>query len=331
MKREPRRSTGQIIVLLVVVLPVLLGAVMLGADFAVLYYNWSVLQKAADSAALAGAAYLPGNPELATSVANNYAEMNGVGNSKADNIGVTVDGSTTPQWVQVTLTRSVPYSFGRAMGLTSATVQATAKATIVTSCEAAGGSHFLPIGIDCTTNDCYKPGQVITLEQNQVGPGDWGPLSLPGMSGVSDMENVTHYGWTSPDPTDQNQILTVNSGGCSNGGPGCVTMQPGQGAVTKIAAGVNDRIKDSSSMALGDSWQNPNPTDPRVAELPMVDYTGVNGSSQLAPITGFAEVWLQGIDNQNNLQVVFIKAVSPGNIPGGTCQNFGSAKPVLTE
>ena len=88
---------------------------------------------------------------------------------------------------------------------------------------------------------------------------------------------------------------------------------------------------DSNNLGLGDSWQNPNPSNPRVVEVPTVDYTNVNGRSQLAPITGFAEVWLLGTDNHDNLQVIFIKAVSPGNIPGGNCQDFGSSKAVLTE
>jgi len=327
MNAKLRKSKGQIIVLMAVVLPVLVGGLILGGDFAVLYYNWAILQKAADSAALAGAIYLPGSPSTATTIATSFANENGVGIGQAD----TVDSSATPQWVQVKLTRSVPYSFGRVLGFTSATIQASATANIKVSCSADGGGHFLPIGLDCTSNDCYKPGQVVTLQQAQLGPGDWGPLSLPGMSGTSSTESVTHYGWTSPDPSDPSQILTVNSGGCGNGGAGCVTMQPGQGAASKIAAGVTDRLNDSSSMGLGDSWQNPNPFDPRVVEMPMVDYTSVNGRSSTAPITGFAEVWLQGVDNQNNLQVVFITAVSPGNIPGGSCQNFGSSKPVLTQ
>jgi len=46
-------------VILAVVLPTLLGAMALCADVAVFYFNWANLQKAADSAALAGAHYLP--------------------------------------------------------------------------------------------------------------------------------------------------------------------------------------------------------------------------------------------------------------------------------
>jgi hypothetical protein len=106
-------------------------------------------------------------------------------------------------------------------------------------------------------------------------------------------------------------------------------MQPGNGSVKKIEAGVTDRINDSTSLALGDTAQDPNPADPRVVEVPMVDYTGVHGKSTLAPITGFAEVWLVG-SRKGRLQVIFIQAVSPGNMRGGSCQNFGSYMPVLS-
>ncbi len=318
--------------LLAVMLPTVLGSVLLAADFAIMYYNWGLLQKAADSAALAGAIYLPGSTSMATSIATTYANKNGVGIGAGDTINVTVDGSATPQWVQVRLTRAVPYYFGKVLGLQSATIKATAKAGNVVPKSSIGSNHLIPIGIDCTASDCYQPGQVITLLSQQLGPGDWGPLALPGMSGTSDMEDITHYGWTSSNPSDASQILTVNSGaGCSTAGPGCVTMQPGEGGVKKLLDGVTDRINDSTSLGLGDSWQDPNPANPRVVELPMVNYAGVQGASTLAPITGFAEVWLVGSDNHDHLQVIFIRAVSPGNVPGGGGQDFGSCKPVLLQ
>jgi Flp pilus assembly protein TadG len=55
------RSKGQIAAILMIVMPVLLGVMGLGADISVLYYNWVALQKAADAAALAGASQLTGD------------------------------------------------------------------------------------------------------------------------------------------------------------------------------------------------------------------------------------------------------------------------------
>ncbi|HUY17904.1 MAG TPA: hypothetical protein VMV15_01645 [Candidatus Binataceae bacterium] len=109
-------------------------------------------------------------------------------------------------------------------------------------------------------------------------------------------------GWTSPDPNDPSQLLSVNAGaGCSSkGGPGCVTMQPGLGSAKAILAAVTDRINDSNALGRGDSWQNSNPADSRVVELPLVDYAGVHGSSTEAPVMGLAKVWLVGSDSYNS-------------------------------
>jgi len=53
-------SRGQLLVLFTLILPVLLGVMALGADFSVIYFNWTIVQKAADAAALAGASQLTG-------------------------------------------------------------------------------------------------------------------------------------------------------------------------------------------------------------------------------------------------------------------------------
>jgi Flp pilus assembly protein TadG len=62
MNRCSRFSRGQIFVLFTLLLPVFLGVIGLGTDLGLLYFNWSILQKSADSAALAGAEYLIANP-----------------------------------------------------------------------------------------------------------------------------------------------------------------------------------------------------------------------------------------------------------------------------
>ena len=47
------------LVLLAVTLPVVIGAMAMSADVGVLYFNWQRLQTSADTAAVAGASYLP--------------------------------------------------------------------------------------------------------------------------------------------------------------------------------------------------------------------------------------------------------------------------------
>ena len=73
--------------LFTIVLPVLLGVMALGADFAIIYLNWSMVQKAADAAALAGASQLTGSDGFGRkphacvdNYVNGYACLNGIKN-----------------------------------------------------------------------------------------------------------------------------------------------------------------------------------------------------------------------------------------------------------
>ena len=77
---------------LTLVLPVLLGAMALGADFSIVYFNWALVQKAADAAALAGASQLTGQTGSASTVrpnavsyVNGYACLNGITDSGNSN------------------------------------------------------------------------------------------------------------------------------------------------------------------------------------------------------------------------------------------------------
>src|SRR5690242_8020896 len=82
ISRFHRGTRGQSFVIITVASIVLVGAVALGTDIAVFYYNWVVLQKAVDSAVLAGANYLPDNTTQAQQTATTYATNNGVTSSE---------------------------------------------------------------------------------------------------------------------------------------------------------------------------------------------------------------------------------------------------------
>lgn len=60
MKESFGSYRGQIAVLYAGILVVLVGALALGVDVAVMYMNWQQVQKGADAAAIAGANYLTG-------------------------------------------------------------------------------------------------------------------------------------------------------------------------------------------------------------------------------------------------------------------------------
>ena len=96
-------SKGQMLVLFTLILPVLLGVMALGADFAIIYLHWSLVQKAADAAALAGASQLTGQAGSAATVqpaavnyANGFACLNGISDSSNEYPTLCTPGSSQP-------------------------------------------------------------------------------------------------------------------------------------------------------------------------------------------------------------------------------------------
>src|SRR5690348_17014629 len=118
---------GQIMILLALLLPVLLGAMALGTDIAVFYFQWGTLQRAADAAALGGASQLPGNPTSAMAAARDYAGRNGIAGGEIKSVTVSADHHS----ITISLTRNVPYYFGSVLGLGSSPVSARATAGVV--------------------------------------------------------------------------------------------------------------------------------------------------------------------------------------------------------
>ena len=133
----------------------LVGVMALGADVGVLYYNWVQLQKAADAAALAGASYLPNDTTTATATAQTYATNNGV--LPSDTITATpINGNSQ---MQVTLQRTVPYSFARVLGLTDGYVKVLAIASVppaATTVNAGPGDTISCNGSACTSGGRHR-------------------------------------------------------------------------------------------------------------------------------------------------------------------------------
>ena len=135
---------GQVLVIVALALPILVGSIALGADVAVLYFNWVQMQKAADAAAIAGANYLPGDPVQARTVAGNYAQTNGIAQKEIASTKVAPDDLS----ITITLQRSVPYSFAKVLGLSNANVVASATAGMQSNPDAARG--LMPVGLPCS-------------------------------------------------------------------------------------------------------------------------------------------------------------------------------------
>jgi len=295
------RKRGQILVMLTILIPVLLGVVAMGVDITVFYWTWSRMQSAADASVLAGSASLPGSPSLAISAATAYAKANGMVASEITTPVVAANDLS----ISITLTRPVPYYFGRVLGLVSSPVITKATANLLNTGSASGA---LPIGLSIQTT--YSLGQSITLHQGGIGPGNWDGLALGCTGGACFSNNL------------------------ANGFAGTITVADALTSETgvktgPVSTGINARVANGQSVDPGGTWSDHTLTDPRVGIVPVVDWTGCNGRCSV-PVKGFAAVWITGASG-SDINVVFIGALATGAVPSQVGANFGTYQAVLTQ
>src|SRR5579863_9502344 len=140
--RVAKFAKGQIAVVLTLVAVTLAGAMALGTDVAVLYFNWVELQKAADAAALAGASYLPNDTATAKSTAITFAKNNGI--TAAEISTPTISNSNTQ--ITVNIQRNVPYYFATLHGLTTGQVKVASTASLPGGPSTIGGPILVGTG-----------------------------------------------------------------------------------------------------------------------------------------------------------------------------------------
>jgi Flp pilus assembly protein TadG len=160
MKALSRFKRGQAVVILTLVIPALIGAVALGTDVALFYYNWIKLQKATDAAVVVGSSYLPSNPDLAVATARKLAALNGI---KPTEIVFTLVASNNMA-MTMGVTRTLPHLFGGVLGLASGNVTATATVAVA---PAHLVRDLVPIGIPYGASlASYRP---VTLKLSVAG------------------------------------------------------------------------------------------------------------------------------------------------------------------
>jgi uncharacterized membrane protein len=116
---------GQTGVILTLVVPAVIAAIAFGTDVAVLYMNWSRLQVGTDTAVIAGAAYLPGNPGAAIRTAKDYARICGIAANEIVATEIGPDRTT----ISMSVTRKVNL-VTRFLGVGQGNVAANSTATV---------------------------------------------------------------------------------------------------------------------------------------------------------------------------------------------------------
>lgn len=147
---------GSILVLAAGAMTVLIGISALAIDAGFLYLNKAELQTSVDSGALAGAQELPfGGASTATSVAGNYAGVNG---KAGDVIQVSINNNTQ---VSVSATRTVPLFFANLFGVSQGDVRAAATAAIYPLSSFSG---VVPFGLETQT---LAYGSILPLKKDR--------------------------------------------------------------------------------------------------------------------------------------------------------------------
>src|SRR5216684_4371126 len=230
---------GQIAVVMTFAIATLLGAMALGTDVAVMYFNWVQLQKGADAAALAGAFYLiptnstqypidsaavsaagcSGQPDDASKAACTYAYKNKIA-VDSNNLKIVENSASLPAAapkpnIQVWVNRpNLPYIFGKVIGLNTYSVSA-----IATGQDAYVGSFsgpMFPMVFQCAGTcpgmSSIAPGFVAnppfgTKFVNVGATGNWGFLD-PGVTGGNALGNAVAGGLAMPELSIGSNVTT---------------------------------------------------------------------------------------------------------------------------
>ena len=317
MRLRSTSSQGQIAVIYAIAMVALLGAVGMCTDVGVIYINWHHMQKAVDAAALAGANYLPEDSATAVSTAETYGQDNGLLASEMATPTVSISSSLST--ITVTASRRVPYYFARVLGLTNQLVTFSATAapqnavnqvgcinTTSTACQpgtygtSTGDYPLIPIGLDYTTS--YNYDQSVTLNEGQVGAGNWGSLSLGGTGGSNLRTNIAD-GFSGP--------ITVGD---------YITTEPGK-AVGPVDQGFNDRISAAQASYPNATFSDHTLNDPRAVILPLVDWSTAQGRSSVL-CKGFVMLWIDSVSG-GTIQAHFIQQVAPNSLPNTSASDEG--------
>lgn len=270
--------------LLVILLMSLLGVAAFAIDCGLWAVNRSQVQNAADAAALAGAAGIPGGWGTANGYATGQYAKNGLG---ADAVGVrqTTDLQANDS-VTVTASRVVPTEFASLFGLHSVTVSATARATIESFTQM-NGIGVMPWGV---LQGSYTPGQPYPIYTKDTGNANNGAISLPYVNNancpVPNGANVY-----SDEIAGTTQVCPVSVGET-------LDTKPGDNS-GKTAQGLNLRITNWESLSQIVQFNSDgtavllDPTSPQLVIIPVLTNQDgqsdwPNGTSAPMTVVGFA-------------------------------------------
>jgi Flp pilus assembly protein TadG len=300
-------------VLITVFMMSLMGMAAMAIDVGSWYQAKRHLQADADSAALAGAAYIPAG----TAVTNATANFN------KNKLTSETASITTPSFdtIKVAITYPAPTFFAKLFGKSSVTIQATSTAQI----QAAGSvsHHVSPYAVlrsvynngnGTTLFTCSGSGTTSncgTVDLPTAANTSGGSCSGPVYTGIS--QNVQAA------LSDTNDIGQMVVGGCLSPKPGAT--QNSANVASSLPGSFNQDLQSVSNgqyQVVRQSWDDPQGLPPRLIYAPIVD-TFSQGTSGPWYITGFAWFYMTGTTgNGSSLQITGQYVSIAGPPTGGT-------------
>lgn len=327
--RPERGRRGNILVTLALSLIVLLGAVGLGVDYAMLVADASRLQQSCDFAALAGALKLKNTPQDGDSddVANARADADRVARDQMDAVqGLRISFAQDNTRIRVEADYLRRHYFIRVLGFSESTITrwATAEASVV-----AGLSGAAPLAITTTDYNNYKNGDPLTVRMARNQDEAFNAGDVLGMSPdqnsskpVNTWENEVQYGLDASIMIGQEVVNSINAD----------TRNQGRRLVSALATANDSRI----ARAAGAPWNDTGTTytypsypgdDPRVMTILVCDPKDQYSGTSLYPSTvdRLIAVYLEdsyrtGTEAYMRIRILPYKAYSsetPGLVIGG--------------
>ncbi|SHI69308.1 pilus assembly protein TadG-related protein [Desulfofundulus thermosubterraneus] len=288
---------GTIIILVAAAMTALLASLALVVDVGHTAVQKSRLQKALDAAALAGARFLPDDPEAARARAVEYAAYNGVELEAGD-----VSFSDGNLKIICSKERPVDLFFGPALGIDSWSIRARSAAR-VGAVKSAGGYPVLPLGI---LDQELAFGQLYTLKYG-------GGMGTQGWYGALD---ITRNPAQFPDPGAEHRTIP--------GGTGARDYEDNLGRGVSFNLKVGDRLYEKTGNMSGPTrdgleerlkacpvhgascwssppdWRTSSSDCARFVIIPVLRYLNPRGNEPDFEIVGFAAFFIEGQPGSGN-------------------------------
>lgn len=304
-----RDQRGNVLILFAASMTMMVGLAAVSVDVGRAYATRQRLKMVLDGAAFAGASRLP-DTNAASAAANQVLQANKVPSTQAS---ITFSPDNT--WIYVNAQDTVKTTFARVLGVTQVSVPGN---TAAHSAPAKQVTGVIPIGVP---NQTFTYGQKVVLKGgsgNSVGPGNYGALALGGNGANTYRDNLAS-GYQSPlrvgdrVPTKPGNMVGPTEQGCN-------------ARMAQQSQNNSDENYDDNHQFEGEEWgQNgafvhSSPGSPLVAFLPVVDFSGVQGRSDVE-VLGFAAFHIEGCTG-GEVTGRFLRAVTETDFAAGG-QDFG--------